>query len=106
MNISQTNSYGNGLLYAGFNQDQGIVFLDSSFSFALKHIVTNNFSIFTEGCFACGMENGFRIYNCDPLKEKERQGMLIIHAFPLNYMLHIPTRIFPMTIAQTLQFNS
>jgi len=38
---------GTGILYLGWNQDHG--------------------------CFVCGMTNGFRVYNCDPLREKQRR---------------------------------
>lgn len=51
MNLSRTSPSLNdapGLLYAGFNQDYG--------------------------CFAVGLDNGFRVYNCEPLIEQARDG--------------------------------
>ena len=63
--VQHTSHNSNGLLYAGWNQDQGKV----------DHHAEHSDSVCGAGCFSCGMENGFRIYNTDPLKEKERQGV-------------------------------
>ncbi|KAG5448855.1 WD repeat domain phosphoinositide-interacting protein 3 [Clonorchis sinensis] len=46
MRVSPADSGNSGILFVGFNQDYG--------------------------CFAVGMQNGFRIFNTDPLKQLER----------------------------------
>jgi hypothetical protein len=32
-----------------------------------------------EECFMCGLDNGYRIYNTDPLKENAREGNISVY---------------------------
>ncbi|CAH8627880.1 unnamed protein product [Schistosoma rodhaini] len=60
MRVSPTDSGNSGILFVGFNQDYG--------------------------CFAVGMQNGFRIFNCDPLKQLERYEFDIRDGTGVGYM--------------------
>lgn len=84
MNLGTNNQYGNGLLFAGFNQDQGesiykpvrnyaFSWNTASYSCDRKYKQICATSHVSVGCFACATNTGFRIFNCDPLKEKVRQ---------------------------------
>ncbi|CAH8543400.1 unnamed protein product [Schistosoma turkestanicum] len=60
MRVSPTDSGSSGILFVGFNQDYG--------------------------CFAVGMQNGFRIFNSDPLKQLERYEFDIRDGTGVGYM--------------------
>ncbi|XP_018653187.1 LOW QUALITY PROTEIN: putative wd-repeat protein [Schistosoma mansoni] len=68
MRVSPTDSGNSGILFVGFNQDYG--------------------------CFAVGMQNGFRIFNCDPLKQLERYEIILVNAVKVYTFSPSPQLIF------------